>query len=302
MKRSPITIFTGAVLLVIFLLLLFTYQVRQTEVAVVTTFGRYSDTKDQPGLNTKLPWPIQRIYKFDNRTQSYESKLEQTSTKDGNPMLISIFIGWRIAEPKLFLERFDRGDLSKAEQTLASAVRDVQSSVVARHNFREFVSTNAAELKFDEIEKELAENLRARARENYGIEVKFAGIKQLGLPESVTAKAFERMAVERKRLVSAIQAEGDQQASDIRVGAERQRSEILSKAEAEATVIRGQADAEAAKSLSVFEQNPKLANFLLELKALEASLKDRTTLILDQQTPPFNLLKGGTSETSAPKR
>ena len=79
------------------------------------------------------------------------------------------------------------------------------------------------------------------------------------------------------------------------------RARSLSKAEAEATVIRGQAEAEAAKSLAAFEKNPQLANFLLELKALEASLKDRATLILDQQTPPFNLLRG-TEQTPMPKR
>ncbi|MBI3881279.1 MAG: protease modulator HflC [Verrucomicrobia bacterium] len=303
MKSSRLTLVTGAVLLVIFLLLLFTFQVPQSKVSIVTTFGRYSRTIAEPGLYAKMPWPIQRIYEFDSRIQSYESKLEQTATKDGRVLLISVFVGWRIADPKLFLERFDRGDLSLAEQTLGRQVRDTQSSMAARHVFDDFVSANATGLKFDEFEKQMEESLRARTRESYGIEVRFVGIRQLGLPESVTAKVFDRMKEERQRLVKAIQAEGDSEAIRIRAEAERQRQEILAKAEAEATGIRGQAEAEAAKSLSVFEQNPKLANFLLELKALEASLKDRATLILDQQTPPFNLLKGGATETpGAPKR
>jgi regulator of protease activity HflC (stomatin/prohibitin superfamily) len=42
MKRNLITLITAAVLLVIFVCMLFTFQVRQTEVAVVTTFGEYS--------------------------------------------------------------------------------------------------------------------------------------------------------------------------------------------------------------------------------------------------------------------
>ena len=40
----------------------------------------------------------------------------------------------------------------------------------------------------------------------------------------------------------------------------------------------------------VFEKNPELAVFLFQLRALEQSLKDKSHLILDQQTPPFNLL------------
>ncbi len=303
MKTNRITFLTGLVLVIIFGLLLFSFQVRQNEVAVVTTFGRHSSTIDQPGLNWKLPWPIQRVYTFDNRIQSFESRFEQTATKDGRNLLITVFVGWRIADPKVFLERFDRGDITRAEQTLEAQVRDTKNGVVAQHVFADFISTNEKDLKFDAIEKEMETGLAARARENYGIEIKFVGIKQLGLPESISAKVFERMREERQQLVKKFTGEGEAEAIRIRAEAERARQEILSKAEAEATVIRGQADAEAAKSLAVFEQNPKLANFLLELKALEASMKDRSTVILDQQTPPFNLLRGGGSEApAAPKR
>ena len=40
MKRNLLTLVIGAVLIVIFALLLFVFQVRQSEVAVVTTFGK----------------------------------------------------------------------------------------------------------------------------------------------------------------------------------------------------------------------------------------------------------------------
>lgn len=301
MKRNLITLVTGAVLAVIFVLLLFAFQVRKNHFAIVTTFGKFARTIDQPGLYAKWPWPIQRVYAFDNRLRSFESRLEQTATRDGRILLISTFIGWRVAEPRLFLERFDGGNPERAGQVLEAQVRDTQSAIVAKHEFADFVSTNAAALKFDAIEKDMLENLKQRARDSYGIEIQFAGIKQIGLPESITSKVFERMTQERQQLVRQYTGEGEAEAIRIRAEADRQRQEILSKAEAEATVIRGRAEAEAAKSLAEFEKNPKLANFLLELKALEASLKDRTTLILDQQTPPFNLLRG-TEQPAAPKR
>ena len=57
---------------------------------------------------------------------------------------------------------------------------------------------------------------------------------------------------------------------------------------------------EAAKHYAVFEQNPELANFLLKLNGLELFLKDRTTLILDQGTPPIDLLRPPNS--NAPKK
>jgi hypothetical protein len=63
-------------------------------------------------------------------------------------------------------------------------------------------------------------------------------------------------------------------------------------AEGEALQIRGKGEAEAAKSLEVFNQNPELANFIFGLDALEGTLKDRAILIFDHQTPPFNILRG----------
>jgi regulator of protease activity HflC (stomatin/prohibitin superfamily) len=64
----------------------------------------------------------------------------------------------------------------------------------------------------------------------------------------------------------------------------------LSKAKATAIVIRGQAEAEAQKSYEILEKNPALAIFLNKLEALKESTKDRTTLILNQSTPPLDLL------------
>jgi hypothetical protein len=56
--------------------------------------------------------------------------------------------------------------------------------------------------------------------------------------------------------------------------------------------IRGEGEAKAAELLPVFELNPALANFDLRLKALEQSLKEKSTLIFDQRTPPFDLFQG----------
>ena len=110
------------------------------------------------------------------------------------------------------------------------------------------------------------------------------------LPESATEKVFTRMQAERQKEVERLRAQGESEAIKIRSTADRDRAAILSKAEAEATAIRGQAEAEAAKSLTIFQSNPDLAVFLLKLRALEQTLRERTTLILDERTPPFDLL------------
>src|SRR5688572_30000689 len=101
MKRNSLTILVGALLVLIFVLLLFTFQVRQTEIALVTTFdkpaARYIDV---PGFKWKWPPPIQKVYKFDKRIQSFDQdKVEETLTRDNYNLIVQVYVGWSISKP-----------------------------------------------------------------------------------------------------------------------------------------------------------------------------------------------------------
>ena len=165
MSKQPLSMITGGVLLFVFAAILFAFQVRQTEVALVTTFGRHSDssTKTEPGLYFRLPWPIQKVYKFDNRIQNFERKFEQTMTSDASTLLITIYIGWKIEDPQIFLQRFD-GDENKAKQILENLVRDAKNSVIGRHPFSDLISPQKEQLKFDEMESEMLAAIQPKAR------------------------------------------------------------------------------------------------------------------------------------------
>lgn len=290
MKRNPITLITGGILLVIFLSMLFTFQVRKTEVAVVTTFGKYSRSVRDPGFCVRLPWPIQKVYKFDRRLQTFQSKYDQSITRDQINILASVYVGWRVAgDARTFLERFN-GDIPAVERTIEPVIRDAKSVVLGLHNFSDLISTNETELKFDAIEREMLDRVQARARTDYGIEITLLGIKQLGLPQSITSTVFQRMRAERQRLSEKYRAEGEREAKIIRSQADGTANEILAHARAQATRILGDAEVKAQDYYTVFEQNPELAIFLIQLRALEESLKEKSHLILDQQTAPFNLL------------
>jgi membrane protease subunit HflC len=147
-------------------------------------------------------------------------------------------------------------------------------------------------VKFEQFEAEVLKEIKGAAKDTYGLQVEVVGIKQLGLPEAITGKVFERMRSERERLVKQFTGEGEARAIEIRSDADRRRDELLAKAEADALRIIGEAEAQASKDYAVFEQKPELAVFLLQIKALKESLKDRATVILDQRTTPFNLLTG----------
>src|ERR1022692_256497 len=93
MKKNLITVLIAAVLVVIFVLLLFTFQVRQSEVAVLTTFGKPADKNiDQPNLYFKWPWPVQQVYRFDQRTQIFEDKFSENYTHDSITLLTGVYV------------------------------------------------------------------------------------------------------------------------------------------------------------------------------------------------------------------
>jgi len=106
MKKNLVTIVIGAALVIIFALLLFVFQVRQSEVAVVTTFGKPVRNIIEPGAYFKWPWPIQRVHKFDKRIQNFEDKFSQTLTADNNNLIVTIYTGWEISDAKEFYPKF----------------------------------------------------------------------------------------------------------------------------------------------------------------------------------------------------
>jgi len=300
MKRNLITLITGAVLIVIFALLLFTFQVRQSEVAVVTTFGRITGSPRQPGLHWRWPWPMQQIYKFDERVQNFEDKFSENLTADNINLLTSVYVGWRISDPSEFLNSFRDGSVANAQSQLESMLTSAKSAVVGRHPLADFVNAEPQQLRFDQIQAEIEQMVQSQLHTNrYGIRVEFLGIKKLGLPESVTEAVLTRMRSERNILISRAQNEGQAEAIRIKANADRQANETLAEARAQATRIEGEGVAEAAKTLPTFQENPELAVFLLRIKALQQSLNQKSILIFDQRTPPFDLFQGVLSNVPA---
>jgi modulator of FtsH protease HflC len=298
MKRNPLTLVIGILLIIIFGLWLFVFQVRTTEVAVVTTFGNPTRPLTEAGPYLKWPWPIQKVWTFDKRVQNFEDKLTEGLTRDNFNLLTTVYVGWKITDPAAFFPKFvsSENPIGEAERQLERLLGNAKSAVIGRHRLSDFISVTDNGTNFVGIENEILTTLQTQVRaNNYGLEIEFLGIKKLQLPPNVSQSVFDRMTSERKVLADQLQYEGEADAQKIRSEAERKAQEMLASAQGQATGIRGQGEAEAAKSLAVFQQNPTLASFLFRLNALEGSLKERSTLIFDQNTPPFDLFRGGST-------
>jgi modulator of FtsH protease HflC len=292
MKKNAITFIVAAVLLVIFVLLLFFFQVRQSETVVVSTFGKPTETLTNAGLYPKWPWPVQSLYRFDYRVQTFADTPSETLTADSTMLLVNVFVGWRISDAKEFLPKFKGGSTQDAQRYLENMLRSAKQAAIGHHNLADLVNSDPSQVKFDGIEKEIQTSVENElTKNNYGISIEFVGIKKLELPQSVTQAVFDRMKAERTKLISKAQYEGEAEATKIKSAAERQAADIVANAQADATRIQGEGQAEAAKTLAVFQQNPDLEVFQLEIDALKNSMNQKTTLILDETKPPFDVFR-----------
>ena len=289
MKNITITVFI--VLLFIVLALVFTmFQVRQTESALVMTFGKATRQIVEPGLYFKWPPPIESVQKFDSRARTLVAELGETPTKGAVPIIVNTYIVWRIAEPLAFFNAVG-GAISDAESKLLSQISDAQNKVIGRHEFSEFVNSDPSQIKFDDIEKEMLAEIQKAVRADYGIEIRSLGIRQLKISEDVSKAVFERMKAERNRRTEATIAEGNAASKKIVTDALSMQIELLAAAEARAKAIRAQGDAEAAQYYKLLEQDPQLAMFLRDIDAMKKILEQRSTIVISADTEPFKLLR-----------
>jgi len=289
MKNIAITIFI--VLIVAIMVLYFvSFQVRETESALVTTFGKPTRPITEPGLYFKWPAPIEQVYKFDSRMRVFEADLGETTTKGAVPIIVNTYVVWKIAEPLVFFNAV--GTIKEAENKLLSQLSDTQNKVIGRHYFAEFVNSDPSKIKFEDIQSEMLADLKQPVRADYGIEIKTLGIKQLKISEGVSKDVFERMRAERNRKTEATIAEGNAEATRIKTDADSKKTELLAVAEARAKAIRAEGDAEAAKYYKLLEEDPDFAIFLRNIEALKKYLEKRSTIVFSADTEPFKLLKG----------
>ena len=166
MNRNLLTIIIGAVLIVIFALLLFVFQVRQSEVAVVTTFGK-------PTAHLR---PARRLF------QMALADPESLQVRPAHPE----FRGQIQREPhgrqqqpaderlcrledfrcRLVFPEIPGGSVPAAQRMLESMLRSAKSAVIGKHTLSDFVNADPKELKFDEIENEIKATVQSELQTN----------------------------------------------------------------------------------------------------------------------------------------
>ncbi|MCZ7645412.1 MAG: protease modulator HflC [Planctomycetota bacterium] len=302
MKKHVSLYAMGGTVVVVLLLYMVTFTVRFDQAAVVTTFGRAGEdaVKNADGASAGLYWkwpaPIQQVRYFDARMRTFETRLEQMTTRDNHTLIFGVYVSWSISDPLAFYQRV--GGEEKAEPLLESRLREA-NALVSQYAFDDLTNVDPQRLKLGEVEERVREMMSEEvAKQGYGIEVHAVGLRRMILPEDVTRTVFDRMRETRQRLAQSARSAGDAEASRIRSEAETAAKAIESFAELRAQAIRAEGKAAAAEYYDVFQKNEDFAIFLRQIETLKQTLEHNSTFLLDMQTTPFNLLK---PETPAPK-
>ena len=289
MKNSAVIIFV--VLILVVLGLAFTsFQVRETEAALVMTFQKAPDTPiAEPGWYFKWPPPIQWVYKFDTRLRVLEAEVGETATKGDESVIVNTYVVWQIGDPLQFHNAVET--IQKAERILREQLNDTQNRVIGQYSFGQFVNSDPEKIKFDEMQAKMLADLKDPVLKNYGISVKALGIKQLKISKENTEKVFARMKSERNRRTETTIREGETTAANIKKDADLKRAELIAAAEARAKAIRGQGDADAAQYYKMLEEDPEFAMFLRNIEAVKTTLAEKATIVIKADTEPFDLLR-----------
>ena len=227
MKKNIPTVIAAGVLVLILGLYMVTYQVRYTEVAVVTTFGKPSESQVAEGFHFKWPWPIQRVIKYDGRLRILEGSESELRTRDEQNLVVLGYAGWRIKDPGRFIEAV--GQVATAETRLRTMLRTHKKTAVGKFTLAEIVS-KGQETKLEEIERLMYEPLARDALAQFGIEIEkgMVGIKRISLPKSTTQKVFDRMRADQDKKANEFRTSGQATAAGIRARAQSERTRILS--------------------------------------------------------------------------
>ena len=161
-------------IIVVILILSVTYVVDEKNQVVILQMGKPVRTVQKPGLNFKLPWPIQSTTVFDKRLLDYDAAPEDITTKDKKKLTLDNYAKWRIVDPLTFLQTVQTEGL--AQSRLDDIIYSELRAELGQHDLEEIVSVNRDTIMITVTKKSNRKMLE------YGIEVVDVRIKRADLP------------------------------------------------------------------------------------------------------------------------
>jgi modulator of FtsH protease HflC len=251
------------------------FTIDETQQAIITQFGRYIRTIQEPGLYFRIPF-VQTLHVFEKRVLTQDATAVEYITLDKKRVLVDHVSRWIIEDPLEFYRsvRTEAAALARLDDVLVARLREE----IAKHNFIGFIREER-----ETIVATVAKEAHEQAK-RFGIRVIDVRIKRADLPREVQASVYARMEAERQRIAMRYRAEGEQRSQEIRAETDKEREIILARAYQEQMKLTGEGDARATDIYaSSFEKDPEFYAFLRRLETYEKVFEEKTTILLDTE-------------------
>lgn len=293
------------------------FVVDEREDAVITRFGRYTQTVENSGLHWRLPWPIEHheiVNVTEIRSLEVGGRIGAADTPDESRMLTG---DQNIIEVQLEVQYNFKSayDFSFNNRSMDRDGRDIVKQA-AETAIREVVGRNKVDYVLNEGRGRVAEDTRDLIQDlldryGLGVVISRVNISDVQPPEQVQAAFADAVKArqDRARLIN----EGRAYANDVIPKASGTAARLLQEAEGYRQRVISQAEGDAARFRQVYTEYakaPQVTRDRMYLDTMQQVFQNTTKVLVDQKSGnnllylPFDkLLQGtaaGTSQAETP--
>ena len=271
------------------------FVVDQRQYGVVYALGQVKEVISQPGLQFKLPPPLQNVSYIDKRLLTLDSvDTEPMLTAEKQRVVIDWFVRWRISDPLAYIRNVGLDEAAGANQ-LNRVVRNAFQEEINKFTVRELLSSKREQLMTD-VKNEVTGVVKGA--KPWGIEIVDVRMTRADYVEAITESVYRRMEAERKRVANELRSTGAAEGEKIRADADRQREVTVANAYRDAQKIKGEGDAQAAAAYAdAFGKDAQFAQFYRSLEAYKQSFNKKSDVVVVDPAGSdfFRAFRGATS-------
>ena len=296
---NRIGIWVSSLLLLLALASSMLFVVDQRQFGVVYALGQIKEVITEPGLNIKLPPPLQNVTYIDKRLLTLDSPdTEPMLTAEKQRVVIDWYVRWRITDPLAYIRNVGLDEKAGANQ-LNRVVRNAFQEEINKRTVKDLLSLSR-DVLMNDVKREVLE--KVRGDKPWGVDVVDVRITRADYVDAITESVYRRMEAERKRVANELRSTGAAEGEKIRADADRQREVTIANAYRDAQKIKGQGDSQAARIYNEsFGRDPQFAQFYRSLDAYKASFaKKSDVMVLDPSSSDFfRTMRGNTAPAAA---
>ena len=296
---NRIGIWVSSLLLLLALASSMLFVVDQRQFGVVYALGQIKEVITEPGLNIKLPPPLQNVTYIDKRLLTLDSPdTEPMLTAEKQRVVIDWYVRWRITDPLAYIRNVGLDEKAGANQ-LNRVVRNAFQEEINKRTVKDLLSLSR-DILMNDVKSEVLD--KVRGVKPWGVDVVDVRITRVDYVDAITESVYRRMEAERKRVANELRSTGGAEGEKIRADADRQREVTIANAYRDAQKIKGLGDSQAAKIYNEsFGRDPQFAQFYRSLDAYKASFaKKSDVMVLDPSSSEFfRTMRGNSSGSQA---